>query len=363
MSFPELKLPVVVAMSSVLFAACGKSPEADPRLDVPLVSVAVVHADGQQAQAFTGIVAARVQSDLGFRVAGKITQRLVDVGQHVQRGQPLMRLDPNDLHLGATAQRNTVESARANAVRAEADLVRLNGLVEQGAISAQAFDRAKAEADSARAQLAAAEQQAGIALNADNYSVLAADFDGVVVSTRGEPGQVVAAGQTVLQLAKDDPREAAVNLPEAVRLPLGAMGKAVLYGVDAQSVPVRLRELSESADPLTRTFPARFVLQGAAENAPLGMTVTVYLSTAETDQSVEVPIGALYDSGHGPGVWMLDAKRESVSFHHVTIGRLGEETAVVTGGLNPGQHIVALGAHLLHEGERVRAIGVSGNAP
>jgi RND family efflux transporter MFP subunit len=182
---------------------------------------------------------------------------------------------------------------------------------------------------------------------------LLADADGVIVRTLSEPGQVVAAGQTVIQLAHNGPREASINLPEGVRPDLGTTASARLYGQD-QVYQARLRELSEAADPASRTFEARYVLEGEAASAPLGSTVTLTLATKQTSgsHSVMVPVGAIHDRGSGPGVWIVNDKSE-VKFRRVQIASFGKEEVVVSDGVDAGEKIVALGAHLLHEGQVV----------
>jgi RND family efflux transporter MFP subunit len=308
---------------------------------------------GSNSRTFTGIVEARVQSDLGFRVAGKILERSVNTGQRVQKGQILMRLDSLDLKLALAAQQANVEAARARYTQAKADEARFAGLVESGAVSRQGYDHARAVLDSSKAQLEAAEAQARVSNNSSEYAVLLADADGVIVRTLSEPGQVVAAGQTVIQLAHDGPREALINLPEGVRPDLGTIASARLYGQD-QMYQARLRQLSDAADPASRTFEARYVLEGEAASAPLGSTVTITLIAKQTsgNQSVRVPIGAIYDRGSGPGVWIVDDKAE-VKFRFVQIASIGKEEVVVSRGVDAGEKVVALGAHLLHEGQVV----------
>jgi RND family efflux transporter MFP subunit len=201
--------------------------------------------------------------------------------------------------------------------------------------------------------LEAAEAQARVSNNSSEYAILLADADGVIVRTLSEPGQVVAAGQTVTQLAHDGPREALTNLPEGVRPDLGTTASARLYGQD-QIYQARLRQLSDAADPASRTFEARYVLEGEAASAPLGSTVTITLVTKPTSgtQSVLVPVGAVYDCGSGPGVWIVNDKSE-VKFRRVEIASIGQEEVVVSHGVDAGERVVALGAHLLHEGQIV----------
>jgi multidrug efflux pump subunit AcrA (membrane-fusion protein) len=304
--------------------ACSKPAPQDPRTEAPLVAIATVSAAADMQRSFTGVVAARFESDIGFRVGGKVIQRLVDTGQHVVRGQVLMRLDPADLALGSTAQENEVEAARARSVEANADLKRLAGLVEQGAVSAQQYDQAVAAQKSASAQLNAALAQEGVARNADRYAVLVSDVDGIVTNTFADPGRVVTAGV------------------------------ASVYGVDQKPVTARLRELSSAANLQTRTYAARFVLEGSNENAPLGATVTVRLDDNSKAGQLTLPVSALYDSGTGPGVWLLDKTSSTIGFRPVKVAEVGEEQARIVSGLRPGDQVVALGAHLLHDSEKVR---------
>jgi RND family efflux transporter MFP subunit len=310
--------------------------------------------------AFTGVVSARVQSNLGFRVPGKITKRLVDTGQFVRAGQLLMTIDRTDYVHAITARAETVTAAKAKAVQAAADEARYRGLVKSGAVSASIYDQIKAASDAAQADLAAATAdlaaataQEQVARNEGGYSQLVADADGIVIETLAEPGQVVMAGQTVVKLAHSGPREAAVNLPETLRPALGSTAYATLYG-SKMRFPVRLRQLSGAADPQTHTFEARYVLEGAAANAPLGATVTVHLPGDVGTDTLQVPVSSVVDRGTGPGIWVLNPPTSTVSFQPVQVRQLGEELAIISGNLRPGQQVVALGVHLLHDGERVR---------
>jgi RND family efflux transporter MFP subunit len=341
--------------AALIVGGCSKSAAKDPRLQSPRVEIFKAEAAGSNSRTFTGIVEARVQSDLGFRVGGKILERSVDVGQRVQKGQPLMKLDPEDLRLSAAAQQANVEAARAKYTQVNADETRSAMLVKSGVISPREYDQYRAALDSAKAQLEAAEAQARVSNNSSEYAILLADADGVIVRTLSEPGQVVAAGQIVIQLAHDGPREASINLPEGVRPDLETTASARLYGRD-QMYQAKLRELSEAADPASRTFAARFVLEGEASSAPLGSTVTIELLVEQTSgQCVQLPVGAICDRGNGPGVWIVDEKSE-VKFRSIKIASIGKEEVVVSGGVQAGEKVVALGAHLLHEGQVVNSL-------
>lgn len=349
----RLLLAALIGGLTAPLAACGGHDAAiDPRTQPPVVRVATapVAADGERQ--FTGVVSARIESQLGFRVPGKIVERLVDTGQTVRRGQPLMRIDAADYVLAQAAQDQTVAAAKARAVQAEADEARYRDLVGAGAVSGSTYDQIKAAALAARAQLQAAEAQARVSRNTAGYAVLVADADGVVVETQGEPGQVVAAGQTVVRLAHAGPREATIALPETLRPGVGSTATASVFGRDSAS-SARLRQISDAADARTRTFEARYVLDGALATAPLGATVTISLPSSAKSTGRAVPLGALHDAGKGPGVWIVDAKTSTVTWRAVSVVAIGEETATVSQGLAAGERFVALGSHMLHQGQRV----------
>ncbi|WP_186162541.1 efflux RND transporter periplasmic adaptor subunit [Burkholderia gladioli] len=345
-----------LSLASLALAACGDQHVSDPRTEAPIVRTSAVRSAPGASRSFTGVVGARVESDLGFRVQGKIIERLVDAGQTVKRGQPLMRVDPIDLGLQARSQQQLVDAAQARATQTADDEARYRDLVAAGAVSASTYEQLKAAADSAKAQLAAAKAQAELANNASGYAVLVADADGVVMETLAEPGQVVSAGQVVVRLAHAGPREAVVQLPETMRPAPGSVAEASLYGANGKHVAAALRQLSDSADRLTRTYEARYVLSGALADAPLGATVTVNLADdgGRRNAALEVPVGALFDPGTGTGVWAIEGSPAHASWHKVRVVALGNETATVTGDLHEGDQIVALGAQLIHDGEKVR---------
>jgi RND family efflux transporter MFP subunit len=366
------KRPAVV-MGGLLIAVFGaaavvtlsiRTPEAsavsDPRQEPPIVRmVAPARVTGSERN-FTGIIGARVQSNLGFRVPGKIVERLVNVGQQIKAGQPLMRIDETDLRLALVAKRNAVAAVRAAVVQTGADERRYASLVSTGWSSRQRYEQAKAALDTAAAQLSAAEADARVAENEATYSLLVADVDGTVVETLGEPGQVVSAGQTVVRLAQTGPREAVVALPETIRPPIGSVAEAGVYGSDGRRYMAHLRQLSDSADAQTRTYEARYVLDGEAAAAPLGATVTIRLVNQASQPEAEVPLGAVLDNGQSTGVWVLDGATSTVKFRLVKLVRVTSETAVIS-GLSSGDPVVSLGAHLLQEGARVRTASGSGS--
>lgn len=359
--FQRRNIPIlaVVGLLPIALAACSDATSSiDPRTQAPLVRVAPVATAIQAEPSFSGVVAARVQSDLGFRVPGKMLERLVDAGQTVKRGQALMRLDPTDLKLATRAHDEAVAAATARARQTAEDESRYRDLVSAGAVSASAYDKIKAAADSARAELKVAQAQADVARNETGYAVLFADSDGVVVETLGEPGQVVGAGQVVVRVAHVGRREALIALPESLRPAIGSAGRATLYGSGLTGA-AKLRQLSDAANPQTRTFEARYVLEGRLADAPLGSTVSIEIQSGRATPALQIPISALFDQGKGPGVWLVKGQEDQgqglqATWRAVQVAGLSGESAAITGGVAAGDRVVVLGAHLLHEGEPVR---------
>jgi RND family efflux transporter MFP subunit len=345
----------LIGVLPFVLAACkdATSSSADPRMQPPLVRIETVESTVQSERSFTGIVAARVQSDLGFRVPGKVLGRLVDAGQTVKRGQALMRIDPTDLKLAMRAHEQAVAAAKARARQAADDEVRYRGLVSANFVSAAAYDNVKAAAEAASAELNAAEARADVARNETGYAVLFADADGVVVETLAEPGQVVGAGQVVVRVAHAGRREAVIELPETLRPAIGSAARASLYGSGLTGA-AKLRQLSDAANPQTRTFEARYVLEGRLADAPLGSTISIHIPHDRSATALQVPIGAIFDPGKGPGVWLVEGDAPRVTWRAVQVARLSDEAATVVGGLKAGDRVVVLGAHLLQEGEQVR---------
>jgi RND family efflux transporter MFP subunit len=348
----------VIGVLPFVLAACtdATSSSADPRMQPPLVRIETVETSVQSERSFTGIVAAHVQSDLGFRVPGKVLERLVDAGQSVKHGQTLMRIDPTDLRLAMRSHDEAVAAARARARQAADDEARYRHLVAVGFVSASAYDKVNAAAEVASAELNAAQARADVARNETSYAVLLADADGVVVETLAEPGQVVDAGQVVVRVARAGRREAIIDLPETLRPAIGSTGQATLYG-SGQTGSAKLRQLSDAANRQTRTFEARYVLEGRLADAPLGSTISIQISDGQSARALQLPIGAIFDPGKGPGVWLVEGEAPRVTWRAVRIAGLSGEAASVIGNLKAGDRVVALGAHLLHEGEQVRLGG------
>jgi RND family efflux transporter MFP subunit len=343
---------MVVALAALGACNATPPPETNTAARVLTYSVDASHDTGT---AYAGTIKARVEQNLAFRVGGKIIERKVNLGERVSPGQLLMRLDPTDYSDGVSAASASVAAARSVAVRANANYERLNSLAASGSASVDTVEQARAAKDSADANLKAAEAQLATVKNQRAYTELRADVAGVVVEIPGEAGQVTAAGQPVIKIAQISAPEAVVGLPEAGHA-IGETAQVTVFGTNNAVYTGRLRQVSMAADPSTRLFEARYVLDASFTEAPLGSTVRVTPTGVKTSApALDVPLSALVDKGQGTKVWVIDPKGK-VHARPVTVARLNEETASIASGLNPGDVVVAAGAQLLNEGQAVQAI-------
>lgn len=304
-----------------------------------------------------GDVRPRYEQRLGFRVNGKLASRKVDVGDLVKPGQVLATLDSQDVAPQINAQAAQLEAARANTKWQSADLARQQELREKGFISAAALQRQELNAESARAQERAAAATLANAQNALTFQTLRADRPGVVVGVDAEVGSVVAAGQSIVRIAQLGEREILVNVPERTvgKLAEGKTFAALIEAAGNAKVAVRLRELAPSADPLSRTYPARFTLVDANDAVKLGMTATVRIE-GDSASSLIVPISAVVSRDGQPRVWVVN-EAMTVQPVAITTGALTPNGITVASGLTPGQRVVVAGANLLVPNQKVRLEG------
>src|ERR1700675_636 len=321
------------------------------------VLVATVHYEPESPErSFVGTIKPRIETDMGFRVAGKIAKRLVEVGQTVDVGQPLATLDEVDLKLQAEqaeAERRAATGVLAQASAAETRAVELR--VKGWTTDAQ-LDQAKAAADEARSRLNRAERSVELTNNALSYATLLADTRGVVTATLIDAGQVVASGQTAIRVARFEEKEAVVAIPETL---LGrakdGTASVTLWSEPNKKYAAKLREVAPSADPATRTYLAKFSLPDAGEKVSLGMTATLTLADPVTERVARVPLSALYSQGGDPSLYVVDDKGE-VALKPVAVKSYESNCVVISGGVDEGAKIVVLGVQKLDPTQKVRVV-------
>lgn len=339
----------------LLAAACGKAPQAEDPVR-PVLTVTVAPGAAATREVYPGELRARVETDLGFRIGGKLATRRVDAGARVRKGQPLARLDPEDARLAAESAQAQLASAESDHALAKAEYERAADLLARRFISPSAYDARKAAFAAATARVEQARSQAALSRNQEAYTTLAADADGVVVSVSAEPGQVVAAGQPVLRLARDGEMEVALNVPESriARLRPGQPVAILLWADPAHAFPGRVREIAGGADPVTRTFTVRVAAPRVPAEARIGMSATVAVAPAADASLVVLPLTALVRDGDAASVWVVDPATSRLLARRVTVGQYREDGVTIVSGLAAGEVVVAAGVHKLRAGQPVR---------
>jgi RND family efflux transporter MFP subunit len=310
-----------------------------------------------EARAYTGIVRARYESDLGFRVSGKIVERLVNVGDRVSKDQVLARLDPTDYRLTVESSKAELEAAKSSQAQAAAEEKRYEKLMAERFAAPAAYEQKKAAADEARGRVERAERALDYARNQVAYTDLHANEAGVITALPVEVGQVVGVGQLIVRLAQLGELEVAVAVPESRLEDVRASEATVeLWADESRHYRSVLRELSPQADPVTRTYQARFTIQGADDAVVLGMTATVRLVRKEGRTVVRLPLGAIYSNGAGASVWVIAEDGAHLRRTPVKVIEFHQNDVLISSGLNAGDRVVALGAQLLDDHITVRIV-------
>jgi len=349
---PSLRL-ACPALLGLLLSACSQ-PSATVEEVRPVRVVTVSQNGNTPSNSFAGQIRARTETDLAFRIGGKIVAKLVNSGEHVKKGQLLARLDPSDTSLDINAKQAQLAAAESDLAQQQLNLQRYQQLLAKQFISQAQVDSqlngvnaARAKRDEARAQLAASRNQG-------SYTQLLADADGIVSQMLAEPGQVVAAGQAVARLAHDGEREAAIQVPENALQQVRQQAQfTVSLWAGKQQFHGKLRELAGDADAATRTYAARISLPDASALA-LGQTATVTLPAATTQQqSLRLPLTALLDEQGKHYVWVVNDKDLRVIRRPVSVVSIDSNSATLQGSIQPGEKVVSAGVHLLHDKQRV----------
>ena len=362
---PSLIGGVGILGLAALLGGC-KSETAVKQEAVRPVKVAIVEtAPTARTLNYAGVVRARIESARGFRVPGKITERLINVGDRVLVDQPIARLDETDLKLAENSARAAVAAAASRRDVASDNLERAKVLLPKAIISQAAYDTRRNELDAAVASLDSAEAQLRQAVNAVSYATLKAEKAGIVTAVSAEPGQVVSAGQPIVTVADAGETEIALAVPEqdAGRLAIGQWAKVTLWAGPRLSVDGRVREIGGQADPASRTYPVRIAVAAPPEAMRLGMTATVALRLEHETAPMLVPLTALTESSNAAAVFVVDPSKKVVRRTIVALAGTSDDGVRIASGLNAGDMVVTAGVQFLRDGMRVRLLEERSQAP
>lgn len=350
----SLSFAAAALAAALLLTACSKP--VPPEEPIRAVKVMTVGLDSMKSGSeFSGEVRPRVESRLGFRVAGKIVRRQAELGKHVQAGEVLAQLDPQDYKLAAQAASAQASAALTNRDLAVADFKRFKSLKDQNFISGAELERREAAVKSAQAQLDQAQAQLSGQGNQSAYTTLVADVSGVITSIDAEPGQVVSAGTPVVRIAQDGPRDVIFAVPEdkVGRIKVGSTTEVRPWSSEIHFQGT-VREVAASADPVTRTFTVKVSLD-AKDMPALGTTVSVIPQSFDRSgvQVLKLPTSAFRQDGQQSAVWVLDTASMTVKLQPVVIATADGNDVVVASGLQPGMQVVVAGVHVLSPGQKV----------
>lgn len=347
-----LVLPLLLPM---LLVACSK--EAPPQAVVRPAMVIQPQPASESMTVYPGEVRARFEPDLAFRIAGKVTKRLVDSGSRVKKDQPLAELDPQDVKLQLEAARAQVAAAEANLNLARGELARYKTLLQKQTISRSQYDTVENQFRANEARLQQIRAEYDVASNQAGYAVLRASQDGVIARRLVEVGQVVAAGQTVFTLAVNGEREVLIGVPEQAidRFSIGQEVAVELWSQPGKMLPGRIRELSPAADSLSRTFAARVAFGTKDVNAEVGQSARVYIRSAD-DAALVLPLSAVTADNEKPYVWVVNPATSRVTRTSVRVGQFSQQWVSILEGLKPQDWVVAAGVHLLQPDQEVRPV-------
>jgi RND family efflux transporter MFP subunit len=350
----SLGLPLAVAL---LCAACQRQAEATPPEVRPVRTVTVAKRDVGEVITYTGRIEAEAETRLAFRIGGRMIERSVNVGDRVEAGQVLARLEPhNELNTLRSAQA-AVAAAKAQYSEAQQNYERQRFLLAREVASRAQYERAQQTRDTAGAQLDSARAQQKVAEDQVGDTELKADAGGVVIATAAEPGEVVRAGQLIIRVAPKGGRDAVFDVPgQMLRSAPREASVEVRLTDDSNVMTIgRVREVSPQADPVTRTFEVKVGLTDPPAAMRLGMTVTGSVQL-DASPAIEVPASALTESDRRPALWVVDPASLTVALRNVDVLRHNPATVAIASGLDTGEIVVTAGVQALHPGQKVRLL-------
>ena len=308
----------------------------------------------------TGHVQAENEPAFAFRIAGRMIERPINVGDRVEAGQVLAKLDPeNELNALRSAE-SALAAARGQLTDARGDFDRQRQLLANGHTPRARFDQSQNALQSAQSQVDNTEAQLRIARDHVGWTTLEADAPGTVTARGAEPGEVVQAGQMIVRLARQGGRDAVFDVPAQLLRSAPSEAEITVRLTDDPSVTAtgRVREIAPQADPVTRTFEVKVGLSDPPQSMRLGATVTGSVKL-ESEPVISIPASALTELNRQPAVWIVDPKNLTVSMRNVELLRHDPGTVVIAQGLDTGDIVVTAGIQALHPGQKVRLLGSS----
>lgn len=344
-----------LAAAMLIIVACGRGGNEQVEEVRPVRVMTIERHAAGSAIALTGRLQAQAEVNESFRIDGRLTERKVDVGDHVRSGQVLARLDPMNEESNLQSARAQLSSAEARALEARFNFTRMRDLVSDHAVSQALFEQAKAMSTVTQAQVESARALVNIAQNRLNYTNLAADAAGVVTARGAEPGEVVNAGRMIVQIAREGAVDAVFDVPARIKN-MGSANPEITVALTSNpnlTAHGRVREVSPRADPVTGTFAIRVQLIDPPAAMRLGSTVTGQVAMGETP-TIEIPASALIRPGGKTAVWIVDTKSGMVFAREIVLAGFDQERVQVSQGLEAGDVIVTAGAQVLRSGQKVR---------
>jgi membrane fusion protein, multidrug efflux system len=351
------RLPLLVGIALAL-AACKQKPEAEAPDVRPVRTVIVETSDSRETVVLTGHVAAETEASLGFRIGGRVIERLVNVGDHVETGENLAKLDPQDEVNALRSAQALLAAAHARLTQTRDALGRQRQLLASGHTPRAVFDKAQKEFQTAHANVTDADAQLTNQALRVSWTVLQADAPGTVSAVGAQTGEVVQPGQMVVRIARRDGRDAIFDVTGRLLREAPSNPDITVRLTDDPSIVAmgRVREVATRADPTTRTFEVKVGLTDPPPEMRLGSTVTGSMQL-ESEPVLAVPASALTSLNGQPAVWLVDPETMTVSLHNIETARFDPDTVVVEHGIETGNIVVTAGVHALHPGQKVRLLG------
>ncbi len=343
--------PLMLAV--LLLTGCQKTTTVEMK-PTPVAVVQVVLSEEEPSQQYTGQVRPRYEINAAFRVGGKVIDRMVEVGQAIQAGTPLAQLDTLDYQLAIDAADSELQAATASEKRATAEEKRTRDLVARSMVSQSEYDLARAAADSGIASSRRAERMLEIAKNRLKYCTLTAEYDCVVTRVFCEKGSVVQEGAPAFQLARTGELEAVVDIPEnRIERAKDMTGRMALWANSLESFETKLREVSPNADPVTRTYQARYSILNPSQDVRMGMTATILLHASTGLRGISIPLTSIIQSEGSPAVWIVNPTEGSLELRPIKMRLYGREQAWIESGIEPGELVVRAGVQKLDSSMKV----------